>query len=247
VALGQCRWTCRAYSARRRVSCRRWVHHDGLALNGDVTGPGVPWYRRYARKLVLRKDTEVFFYSCIAISAAVDGMLTYPSLLESDVVGYIGHFTLMVFGLEVSMKFVSETGSYDSTRGYFDDTWNAFDMLMLSTILVLAPIAEAQEGQAAARCMRVLRLIRACRIFRAAKVTPKLSLVMETLIKSMASVSYIFGFMVLLSYLFAIVAVTLFVRIARLRTWPAASAACDRMAENCAGGRGRMTRSTLAI
>lgn len=53
-------------------------------------------------------------------------------------------------------------------------------------------------------------MIRALRIVRAAKVAPKLALVLESLIKSISSVAYIFIFTVLNTYLFAIVGCTIF-------------------------------------
>jgi hypothetical protein len=48
--------------------------------------------------------------------------------------------------------------------------------------------------------------VRSLRILRAAKVLPKLMLVLETLIASVSSVAYIALFILLVSYIFAIVA-----------------------------------------
>ena len=66
------------------------------------------------------------------------------------------------------------------------------------------------EGVGAVRVLRILRLLRALRILRAAKVFPQLTLVLETLIRSISSVVYIWLFLLLISYIFAIVAVTVF-------------------------------------
>lgn len=60
--------------------------------------------------------------------------------------------------------------------------------------------------------VRILRLLRAVRILRAAKMVPRLTLVLETLIKSAGSVVYIGMFMLLVMYIFAIVGVTVFAK-----------------------------------
>lgn len=188
----------------------RWVHHDDDKVGGDVTGPEVPFIRRAARILVLRRDSEYIFYFSIFLSAISSGLNTYESLAKLDIVQALGAFTMAMFTVEVVMKFLAEAQSCASIGSYFGHFWNSFDFFVLVAIGVLTPILEGQKGVAALRCLRILRLARALRILRAAKVLPKLMLVLETLISSITSVAYIGMFMFLVSYIFAIVAVTVF-------------------------------------
>ena len=66
---------------------------------------------------------------------------------------------------------------------------------MLFALLVLTPMG---EGEVAA--VRILRIARAVRVLRAAKMAPKLTLVLETLIHSAGSVAYIAIFLMLVMY-----------------------------------------------
>jgi hypothetical protein len=117
---------------------------------------------------------------------------------------------MIMFAVEVVLKLLAEAQSCASIGNYFSHFWNSFDFLVLVAIGVLTPVFESQKGVVALRCLRILRLARALRILRAAKVLPKLMLVLETLISSITSVAYIGLFMLLVSYIFAIVAVTVF-------------------------------------
>lgn len=188
----------------------RWVHYDDDKVGGDVTGPQIPFVRRVCRIVVLRHDSEYMFYFSIFLSAISSGLNTYESLVNLPIVKALGIFTMVMFTLEVVLKFVAESQSCAAIGGYFGHFWNSFDFFVLISIGILTPMLEGQEGLAALRCLRILRLARALRILRAAKVLPKLMLVLETLISSISSVAYIGLFMLLVSYIFAIVAVTVF-------------------------------------
>lgn len=67
-----------------------------------------------------------------------------------------------------------------------------FDTAVLVALLALTPMG---EGEVAA--VRILRIARAVRVLRAAKMAPKLTLVLETLIHSAGSVGYIALFLML--------------------------------------------------
>ena len=69
-----------------------------------------------------------------------------------------------------------------------------FDSVVLVALLVLTPMG---EGEVAA--VRILRIARAVRVLRAAKMAPKLTLVLETLIRSAGSVGYIAVFLMLVT------------------------------------------------
>ena len=225
----------------------RWVHHDDDEINGDVTGPLVPVFRRKCRSFVLRRDAEYIFYIAIWLSAVSSGLNTYDEFVQLTWVEGLADVTMIIFGkkthllrhftlkriilprqardkhrenskkrcvfltaFEVFVKFMCETQSCGAVLGFFGNFWNGFDFFLLVSIGVMTPLLKDQDGPTALRCLRILRLVRSLRILRAAKILPKLMLVLETLIASITSVGYIVLFMLLTSYIFAIVAVTLF-------------------------------------
>lgn len=188
----------------------RWVKHDGDRVGGAVTGASVPAARRMARQALISQPIENFFYFCILLSAANSGMQTYPEYEQSDPVVWLGHFTNFVFAVECILKLVGDGSSCAALLDFFKDPWNAFDIAVLIALLVLTPLTADGTGVGAVRVIRILRLLRALRILRAARIFPQLSLVLETLIRSTTSVLYIMAFMMLIAYIFAIVAVTVF-------------------------------------
>lgn len=188
-----------------RTALIRWINYDGDEINGDVTGPLVPGMRATARSAALNRSLEYFFYFCIIIAGTCSGLQTYESMQGSPFILGLEWLTLFVFFVEVVLKLLAESAG--KIIGFFEDPWNVFDCVVLIGLLIMTPLG---EGELAA--VRILRMLRAVRILRAAKVLPKLTLVLETLIKSASSVMYIGGFLVLVMYIFAIVGVSLFHR-----------------------------------
>jgi voltage-gated sodium channel len=115
-----------------------------------------------------------------------------------------------MFAVECGIKLVADSSSLGCLFGFFQDPWNTFDVVVLATLMVLTPLTADGTGVGAVRVLRILRLLRALRVLRAARVFPQLTLVLETLIRSIASVFYILAFLTLVAYIFAIVGVTLF-------------------------------------
>ncbi len=190
----------------------RWVKHEGDQVGGNVTGDSVPAARRMARRMLISQPIENCFYFCILLSAANSGMQTYAEYENSDLVVWTGHFSNTVFAVECILKLVADGSSCAATLDFFKDPWNAFDIMVLIALLILTLATAGGDGTGvgAVRVVRILRLLRALRILRAARIFPQLSLVLETLIRSTTSVLYIMAFMLLIAYIFAIVAVTVF-------------------------------------
>lgn len=109
------------------------------------------------------------------------------------------------FLFECVLKVLADTGSCASVRAFFGDKWNSFDIVVLVALLVLTPMTGDGSGVGALRVLRILRLVRAMRVLRAARIFPQLQLILETLIRSTATVLYIMAFLGLISYVFAIV------------------------------------------
>lgn len=195
-----------------RSALMRWIQNDPEDVNGDVTGPLIHPIRRFARTVALGKKLELFFYSAIVVAGTVSGMQTYSGLSDNVALIAIEWLTLGIFTIEIVLKFCAESAG--KQLHFFADTWNvstvhvagaasrasdvrcvrqSFDFVVLVALLMLTPMG---EGEVAA--VRILRIARAVRVLRAAKMAPKLTLVLETLIRSAGSVGYIAVFLILI-------------------------------------------------
>jgi voltage-gated sodium channel len=118
--------------------------------------------------------------------------------------------TLAIFFLEVIIKVLAEpTGGLG---GWVQDAWNQFDVVVLAGLVTVWLIDRTSSSlnTTAMQALRLLRLLRSLRILRAAKVMPELLKILATLVRSTRSVAYIFGFMIIFMYMFAIIGSTLF-------------------------------------
>jgi voltage-gated sodium channel len=122
--------------------------------------------------------------------------------------------TLVIFFVEVFFKVMAEPRR--GMWGWFHDAWNQFDVLLLGGLVAVWIIDKTTTGtglelsSTATQALRLLRLLRAFRILRAAKVMPELLKILATIVRSTRSVAYIFWFLMILIYMFAIIAATLF-------------------------------------
>ena len=165
--------------------CQELLDVPAICIDG---GSGNPWngYEHYGEK--------PFFYTVGARAVlALTGWATGFSVV------------LAQFAMECTLKLLADSGSCASILAFFADIWNSFDICVLLALLILTPLTSKGSGAGAVRVLRILRLLRALRILRAARVFPQLSLVLETLIRSTASVLYIMAFLMLITYIFAIV------------------------------------------
>jgi hypothetical protein len=186
-----------------RVALVRWIQYDAEEINGDVTGPLVPRFRATARSISLNRAAEIVFYFAILVAGICSGIQTDSSMTDNWVVLAMEWGSLSVFFVEVLLKLLAESSG--KPLAFFQDAWNGFDFVLLLGLLVATP-----AGQGEVASIRILRMLRAIRLLRAARLLPKLTLVLETLIRSASSVLYIALFLLLVMYIFAIIGVTMF-------------------------------------
>ncbi len=131
----------------------------------------------------------------IVINAITLGLET-----SATVMSYVGpwlisldHFILGVFVVEISAKL------YAYRLHFFRDPWNIFDFLIVTIALIPAsgPLA-------------VLRALRILRVLRLISMVPRLRFVVEALLHAIPGIASIAGLMVLLYYVFAVMATGLF-------------------------------------
>ncbi len=131
----------------------------------------------------------------IILNAITLGLETSPTAMAH--VGpwllALDKFILGVFVVEISAKL------YAYRWRFFRDPWNVFDFLIVTIALIPAsgPLA----------VMRALRILRALRLI---SMVPKLRFVVEALLHAVPGIASIAGLMVLLYYVFAVMATGLF-------------------------------------
>lgn len=101
-----------------RSALIRWIRNDGEEVNGDVTGPLIGPVRSAARGVALHKGGEMFFYSAIVVAGTVSGIQTYPRFANSVILSAIEWITLIIFAVEMVMKFLAES---EGNMRYFLD------------------------------------------------------------------------------------------------------------------------------
>ena len=186
-----------------RDTLLRWIKDDPEELDGDVTGPGIAPFRAAARRILLHRKPEWSMYVIITLAAIVSGVQTYPRFHDSIAIVIFEHSILVAFTLEIIVKMAGESSG--KLYHFFQDGWNVFDFVIVAMLLIMIPFNGADfEG------VRLLRLFRAFRLLKATRLLPKLGLVVETIITSASSVVYITLFLMLVAYIYAIIAVSIF-------------------------------------
>ena len=88
---------------------------------------------------------------------------------------------------------------YAFRLGFFKSAWNVFDFIVVGIALV------PSSGPLA-----VLRALRVLRVLRLISMLPQLRLVVEALLKAIPGISSVFALMIILFYVFAVMATTMF-------------------------------------
>jgi len=138
---------------------------------------------------------QYFIVAIIVINAVTLGLETSPAVM--DRVGYwllvLDNFVIGVFVLEMSAKL------YAYRWRFFRDPWNVFDFVIVSIALIPA------SGP-----LSVMRVLRILRVMRLISVMPRLRFVVESLLHAIPGIASIAGLLVLLFYVFAVMATGLY-------------------------------------
>ncbi len=131
----------------------------------------------------------------IVINAVTLGLETSESLMAiyGEILTRIDHAILTVFVIEIGLKL------YARGLRFFRDPWNLFDFVVVGIALVPAsgPLA-------------VLRALRVLRVLRLISMVPRLRFVVEALLRAVPGISSIGLLMLLLFYVFGVIATGLF-------------------------------------
>ena len=143
-------------------------------------------------------ETPRVQYSIVAlivINAITLGLETSPTVMAhaGSWLLALDNFVLGVFVVEISIKL------YAHRWNFFYDPWNIFDFIIIAIALIPAsgPLA-------------VLRALRILRVLRLISMVPRLRFVVESLLHAIPGIASIAGLLVLLYYVFAVMATELF-------------------------------------
>jgi len=124
----------------------------------------------------------------LGLETSKSAMAAYGGLLHA-----LDRIILTVFVLEILLKL------YATGLRFFRESWNVFDFLVVGIALVPA-----------AGPFAVLRALRVLRVLRLISVVPRLRFVVEALLHAVPGISSIAGLMLILMYVFAVMATGLF-------------------------------------
>jgi voltage-gated sodium channel len=147
------------------------------------------------RRIIEDPRTERFIMALIVLNAVTLGIETSHAVMEKygTLLNTIDRVVLAVFVIELAARLIVQRGAF------FRDGWNIFDMIVVG--VALAPATEAFSVLRALRVLRLLRLI---------TVVPTLRRVVGGLIASLPGMGSIFMLILLVYYVFAVMAVNLY-------------------------------------
>ncbi len=158
----------------------------------ELTAPAMPSPRERLAGLLADSRLQTAIIVLILLNALTLGLETSAAVMAAagSWVRLADAVILALFTLEVSAKLYAQRGAF------WRDAWNIFDFLVVGIALV-----PASGPFSVLRVLRLLRLVR---------MVPTLRNIVESLLHAVPGILSIFGLLVLVFYVFAIIATDLF-------------------------------------
>ena len=139
--------------------------------------------------------TQNFIIAVIVVNAIVIGLETAPSVMSrvGGLLSFLDLAALCIFVVEIAVKLIVYRWSF------FRSAWNLFDFVIVGIALV-----PASEGMSVLRALRILRALRLL------SMVPKMRTVIEALLKAIPGLGSVIGLLLLVFYIFAVMATKLF-------------------------------------
>jgi voltage-gated sodium channel len=136
-----------------------------------------------------------FIIVLIAINAITLGMETSPKIMAqySGLLHIADRTILSIFVVEIALKM------YAYRSRFFTNGWNVFDFIVVG--IALLPSIEI---------FSVFRILRVLRVLRLISMIPQLRLVVDALLQAIPGISSIFALLIVLYYIFAVIATKIF-------------------------------------
>jgi voltage-gated sodium channel len=152
-------------------------------------------WRDALRQWLESRNVNRFITALILANAALLGLETSDTVRDhaGTAIHALDNAILAVFVVELTLKFAAYR------LGFFRSGWNIFDLAVVG--IALAPVGEA---------LSVLRALRVLRVLRLVSIVPDLRRVVEALLRSLPGLGAIAGLLVLIFYVFAVMATVMF-------------------------------------
>ncbi|HEY9050488.1 MAG TPA: ion transporter [Gammaproteobacteria bacterium] len=151
--------------------------------------------RQHIARWVETPPVQYYIVGLILINAIVLGLETSADIMATwgGLLVAIDNVILAAFVVELALRI------YGHGWRFFRDPWGVFDFVIIAIALIPAsgPLA-------------VLRALRVLRVLRLVSMMPQLRFVVEALLSAIPGISAIAGLMVILYYVFAVMATGLF-------------------------------------
>jgi voltage-gated sodium channel len=151
--------------------------------------------RKRAGAWIESTPVQQFIIALIVINAVVLGLETAPAITAryGAFLKLTDELVLTVFVLEIGTKL------FAFRLGFFRNPWNVFDFTVVAVALIPAsgPLA-------------ILRALRVLRVLRLVSMVPRLRFVVEALLRAVPGILSIGALMLILFYVFAVMATGLF-------------------------------------
>jgi voltage-gated sodium channel len=151
--------------------------------------------RQKLRAIVDSPAFQRFILVLIGVNAITLGLETSPSVMQAwgDLLLVFDGVVLAIFVVELLMRIGAHGLSF------FRGGWNWFDLVIV--VIALVP---------ASGSLSVLRALRIVRVFRVISAVPSMRVVVEALLKSIPGLSSIIALLMIVFYVFAVMATNLF-------------------------------------
>ena len=159
----------------------------------------MPVWQAYFFQMINTNWFNTLIVVFIIIAGVTVGIETYAGFAarNHEILNLLEKIILGIFILEIIVKMAAE--GVKPWR-YFYNPWNLFDFIIVSASLL--PVG----GQ----YLAVLRLVRIFRVFKLVTAVPKLQLIVCALLHSIPAMGYISLLLLLLFYIYAVLAVFIF-------------------------------------
>ncbi|STX28538.1 Ion transport protein [Legionella beliardensis] len=147
------------------------------------------------RDIVVSRWFYNFVVTLIILNAIVLGLETYPAITQTygPLLSALDNTFTVLFVIELCLEMIV------LRKKFFSNPWHMFDLIVVSISLI--PAGQAFTVLRAARVLRVLRLVSAF---------PSLRRVVQGLINAIPGISSIAGILLILFYVFGVMATRLF-------------------------------------
>lgn len=154
------------------------------------------------KKISISKYFENFITFVIILAGILIGIQTNPQLRDSPIINMLDQLILWIFVVEIIIKLLSD---YPKSYRYFFDGWHIFDFIIVAVCFLPYFIPNAHTEYLA-----ILRMARILRLVKLFEKISKLKILLNSLMRSLPSITYVVAMLLMLFYIYGVLATDLF-------------------------------------